>query len=710
MRQMREFKWSISASVVLIAVCASAYAEPLSSPIIRDCIMLHENHSAQYKNGDAYDLLKIGNYVYCATSEGLEVVDVSDPDNLTITHSWDGDNNKMNGVDYLGNYLYIANWSPWCGLRVLDFSSNPAAPSLIRTKSTLGHTFPVTVHQGQLYVTLAGSGYYRINTYDLSTPSDPSLEDYIDPSGGNITASSNVAGLGDYIYFGAGRWLYVYNVSNPSNPTYQTRRDIDAYCQRVHVYQNHLYVTATDSDYLQAYSGGLHVFSLSNPASPSNVVPGGGPYLDSSGGGSDLHTQGHYLLAVMGSRSVTTFDVSNPAAPTIIHNNWVVRWDDDGDGDPNDPGCHDGYTNVVTGAGNFVYVGTTHDGAMTGDEYCFGARLYCVQIAEGEVEEELDEVHVDLGSPDIENGITHPEGGDGDTIPATKGGRVCRVNEDPNDDKYFMFKVSDSFCYAGSKPELYIAIDYFDQGTNTLTLQYDSPGDLLADKYKDGGSVTLTNTNTWKQHVFHITDAYFANRQNFDADFRIFGGGAGNTFYLDIVHVAEALPTPVIETSLTTIDRSVPSGMNPGNDAFLLTNTGGGTMYYTITDDADWLTVDPSTGTSSGESDMISLNYDITGLSTGDYIATVTVADPNASNSPQTVTVQLYVLVVGKLDADDDVDQQDFGILQNCFSGPGVLLAPGCEQADLDGDLDVDLNDFSMFQDCMGGANNPPGC
>ncbi|MHC4797900.1 MAG: BACON domain-containing protein [Planctomycetota bacterium] len=682
MSPIREFTGLLLASVVLAAACATVYAEPLGTPVIRDCYFLHERHSAQYKNADAYDLMKVGNYVYACTFDGLEVVDVSDPDNLTGTFSWQSD--KMWETDVAGAYLYIANWSPGIGLRVFDYLSNPAAPVYVTTKDTQGHAFGLTVNQNALYVIADGNGYEHIRVYNIGTPSNPSFDHYFEP--GSLGASeTNIVTFGDYMYIGANRWLYVYNASNPVNPTYVRKIYIDARIQRIHVYGNYLYLAATDWDYYSAYAGGLYVFFLGNPSNPSNVA-GSGPYIDSDGGSSDLHTQGRYLVAVMGARTISTYDITDPAAPSLIHNNFPMWWDDDGDGnpigwdddfdgDPDDLGCHDGYTNPVTGAGNFVYVGTTHSGEMSGSEYCFGARLYCVQIAEGETEEPLDEVHIDLGSPDDEQGIIHPEGGDGDTEPVTIGGRVCRENVDPNSDLYFMFKVSDSFCYAGSKSDLHIGIDYYDQGTNSLTLQYDATSSI----YMNGGSVTLTDTNTWKRHIYHVTDAHFGNRQNFAADFRIHGGGAGITFYLDTVHVAEAPPIPEIELSLSSITRTMPSGMNMSSDAFLVTNSGRGTLNYTITDDENWLSVSPDNGTSAGESDMISVNYSTSNLLSGNYSATITVEDPNSTNSPQTIAVTVTVEVTGKMDGDNDVDQEDFGLFQECYSGDGALYEAGCE-------------------------------
>ncbi|MHC4444798.1 MAG: hypothetical protein ACYTF1_01290 [Planctomycetota bacterium] len=64
----------------------------------------------------------------------------------------------------------------------------------------------------------------------------------------------------------------------------------------------------------------------------------------------------------------------------------------------------------------------------------------------------------------------------------------------------------------------------------------------------------------------------------------------------------------------------------------------------------------------------------------------------------------------GDFDFDKDVDQEDFGHFQECYSGDGALYPIGCQDADLDGDRDVDQDDFNIFLVCMGGPNNPPGC
>ncbi len=64
----------------------------------------------------------------------------------------------------------------------------------------------------------------------------------------------------------------------------------------------------------------------------------------------------------------------------------------------------------------------------------------------------------------------------------------------------------------------------------------------------------------------------------------------------------------------------------------------------------------------------------------------------------------------GDFDLDGDVDLEDFGHLQGCYSGSGITPRTGCDDADLDDDNDVDQADFIRFKPCLGAANKPPPC
>jgi hypothetical protein len=162
-------------------------------------------------------------------------------------------------------------------------------------------------------------------------------------------------------------------------------------------------------------------------------------------------------------------------------------------------------------------------------------------------------------------------------------------------------------------------------------------------------------------------------------------------------------PVPEIALDPTSFDRTVQALGDLPEDAFTVTNTGPGTLNYTITDDADWLSVQPGDGASTGEGDPIQIVYDVAELHAGTHTAHITVASGDAWNSPQTITVTVHVNTVRPdFDGDGDVDQSDFGHLQACMSNLGI--APGCENADLDGGDMIGPGDFAVFQGCITGA------
>ena len=64
-------------------------------------------------------------------------------------------------------------------------------------------------------------------------------------------------------------------------------------------------------------------------------------------------------------------------------------------------------------------------------------------------------------------------------------------------------------------------------------------------------------------------------------------------------------------------------------------------------------------------------------------------------------------------DLDGDIDQSDFGLLQACFSGHGMVQAdPDCWFTRLDMDDDVDQDDVALFESCSAGPEQPvdPKC
>jgi hypothetical protein len=88
---------------------------------------------------------------------------------------------------------------------------------------------------------------------------------------------------------------------------------------------------------------------------------------------------------------------------------------------------------------------------------------------------------------------------------------------------------------------------------------------------------------------------------------------------------------------------AIEGGPNPANQTLEISNSGVGTINWTLSDDAGWLSENPPSGNSTGENDTVAVSVDITGMSDGDYPANITITAAGAINSPWTVPVILHI-------------------------------------------------------------------
>ena len=86
-------------------------------------------------------------------------------------------------------------------------------------------------------------------------------------------------------------------------------------------------------------------------------------------------------------------------------------------------------------------------------------------------------------------------------------------------------------------------------------------------------------------------------------------------------------------------------GTNPAAKTFNITNTGGGTLSWTVSDNATWLQLTPASGTTTTETDTISASVTLNGLAAGTYNAIITVTASGSTNSPQQIPVSLTLSV-----------------------------------------------------------------
>jgi predicted alpha-1,2-mannosidase len=123
-----------------------------------------------------------------------------------------------------------------------------------------------------------------------------------------------------------------------------------------------------------------------------------------------------------------------------------------------------------------------------------------------------------LDTTNVDNGLTQEEGGDGTTTPVTVGGESARTTtaSAPGDlNMYFQVdpRIAQNGDFSAS-----VTIEYYDTGTNNWQVQYAMSG---GSAYTGAGSVTNTNTDTWKSVTFALPDAAVSEAMNNQADFRI---------------------------------------------------------------------------------------------------------------------------------------------------------------------------------------------
>ena len=108
---------------------------------------------------------------------------------------------------------------------------------------------------------------------------------------------------------------------------------------------------------------------------------------------------------------------------------------------------------------------------------------------------------------------------------------------------------------------------------------------------------------------------------------------------------------------------AVSQGPVTGAQEVRIENTGGDTLHWNSVSDSSWLSCTPTSGTGPG---IISVSVDPSGLAAGSFTGTISISDPDASNSPQTLTVNLTVKNASS-------DQAPFGSFDSPDEGSTVM-------------------------------------
>ena len=104
------------------------------------------------------------------------------------------------------------------------------------------------------------------------------------------------------------------------------------------------------------------------------------------------------------------------------------------------------------------------------------------------------------------------------------------------------------------------------------------------------------------------------------------------------------IPPPTISYSPSSFNfTTTEGGSNPSSQVLEIWNSGGGTLNWSVSDDANWLSLSPTSGSSTGEHGPVTVSVDISGMSAGSYSATITISAPGATNTPQSVSASLTI-------------------------------------------------------------------
>ena len=104
--------------------------------------------------------------------------------------------------------------------------------------------------------------------------------------------------------------------------------------------------------------------------------------------------------------------------------------------------------------------------------------------------------------------------------------------------------------------------------------------------------------------------------------------------------IVEPITTPLINLNRNSLFFGSNGTATTQSQSFVISNSGIGTLNWTVSDDSNWLSCTPTSGTETGK---IICTVDPSGLGIGTYTGTVTVSDTAAANSPQTLEVTLNV-------------------------------------------------------------------
>ncbi len=132
----------------------------------------------------------------------------------------------------------------------------------------------------------------------------------------------------------------------------------------------------------------------------------------------------------------------------------------------------------------------------------------------------------------------------------------------------------------------------------------------------------------------------------------------------------------IIKCTPNYITITTAEGIDPQDTKIIkVCNKDLGILNWRVVEDCNWLTVEPNTGSSTGEWDELTVMFHTSYLEPGFYNYPLEVVDPNAANTPQ--TIQVYLTITGSVGQVPEQFPTIQNAVDNVTDGGLVILSPG---------------------------------
>ena len=169
--------------------------------------------SLTYGSGETYvrDIEVKDGYLYAASTEGVDIFDVSDPTSISFDNNIDLGYLDAWEVEIYNDYIFYAHQT---GLKTLQIT-NPGNAQLINTLNSGGWVARIATKDNHVFAPgegyLSAGRFYSINTEDID---NPVLADDSDVDPGLMM---NIEIKGDFAYVSQFYMITVFDISDPDN-------------------------------------------------------------------------------------------------------------------------------------------------------------------------------------------------------------------------------------------------------------------------------------------------------------------------------------------------------------------------------------------------------------------------------------------------------------------------------------------------------------